>query len=90
MKAIFRLIDERDNSHRDLVLNCSLNEFNDLMDELDFEDFLWKMETEREDWCGVHDFAGTDEWIGYTSYEIKDHDKAIEKWREFFTEKGLI
>lgn len=45
------------------------------------------MECDNYEWCGVHDNRGgvnNDyvEWIGYSSYEIKDFLTALEKWKE--------
>jgi len=49
-----------------------------------------KMECGDEDWCGVHDFCGDEHWIGFSSYEIKDFETAITKWKEFFESKNKL
>lgn len=77
----------------DLDFNTDL-EFVNWLDK-DFDDFMCNMETGQGTECGVHDgTGGTDEdgieWTGYSSYEIKDFDLAIKKWKEFFKEKGKL
>ena len=94
----FKLQDE---NHDDKEYVIDLNfknedEYLDFMDEdIDFDTFMEKMECGRHKWCGVHDgTGGADddgvEWFGYHSYEIRDFNAAIEKWKEFFRSKGKL
>lgn len=67
-----------------------------LYDEVeDYEKFMEEMECGNHSYCGVHDCNGDVDddgvvWEGYSSYEIEDYDKAIEKWREFFSSKNVL
>jgi len=70
-----------------------VDEFFDWLDD-DYDEFVEKMETSREDWSGVHDLACGDkdgvEFVGYSSYEIKNFEAALDKWREYFKSRGKL
>lgn len=94
----FKLNDE--NSDKDYKYSFeidfeNLDEFDEWEYPSGFELFMEKMECGRDAWCGVHDFGGGrdkdgTEWIGYSSYEIKDFPTALEKWKEFFKSKNKL
>lgn len=89
--CLFKLIDESNNTTRSITLSCSLKELDEFIDSPEFEEFIEQMECGKTEWCGVHDFVGDSEtFMGYTSYEIKNHDLAIEKWKEFFQKHHKI
>lgn len=90
----FNLHSELD--QKDHFLNTtfdSADEFFDWADD-DYDEFVDKMETSREDWSGVHDLACGDkdgvEFVGYSSYEIKNFEAALDKWREYFKSRGKL
>ena len=95
---LFKLINENNNDKEYSIKLNFLNsdEYYDFIDEdRDYEIFMEKMECGKDDCCGVHDFSGSvddvgGEWIGFTSYEIKDFDKAIEKWSKFWNSKEKL
>jgi len=90
----FNLHNELDK--KDHFLNTtfdSVDEFMDWMDE-DYDKFVDEMETSREDWSGVHDFTSKYEngvaFVGYSSYEIKNFEAALNKWKEYFKSRGKL
>jgi hypothetical protein len=53
-----------------------------------------EMETGKYDWCGVHDGGngyddGVEFWQ-YSSYEIKDFNQSMKKWKDFFKLKNKL
>ena len=59
----------------------------------DEDDEIIDFTGEMEDY-GIHDFgtSGNYELVGYHSYEIKPDDwmTVVEKWRDWFTERGVV
>jgi hypothetical protein len=98
----FRLVDENnllengstdfsDDRYSFITKFKNFDEFDEFTcDDPDYELFMDKMECDDEDWCGVHDFCGDEHWIGFSSYEIKDFETAITKWKEFFESKNKL
>ena len=68
--------------------NLSEREFDNFAQTPEFENFMEKMETSGKKWSGVHDGTGGDGWVGYNSYEIKNFNKAIKMWLDFFISNG--
>jgi hypothetical protein len=94
----FKLEDEN-NEYKEYSINIDFESVEDFdnftYEDSDFELFMEKMECGEEDYCGVHDITGGIdedgiEWVGYQSYEIKNFNKAIQKWEKFFKIKGLL
>jgi hypothetical protein len=94
----FKLHDQNSDSYKGEI-NLDFNSIDDFLDWTypndKFEKFMDHMETGHEDYCGVHDGGddieddGEEIWM-YSSYEIKNFEKAIEKWEEFFRINGKI
>jgi hypothetical protein len=66
-----------------------------LPEDEDYENFMESMECGNNPWNGVHDYNSSEddekiEYVGYTSYEIKDFPAALQKWKEFFQKKNKL
>jgi hypothetical protein len=93
----FKMVDEDGKKEFSIKLSFqSVEEFDDYSDDdQDYEDFLSDMENGSADYCGTLipidgvDEDGT-EWIGYTSLEVENFEKATEKFKRFFEKDDLV
>ena len=82
--VLFVLIDENKND-KSYCFETNIDDLDDVFLESDeLYNFRDIMETADKKWSGVHDGTGGENWIGYSSYEIRDFDTAIKKWYDFF------
>ena len=88
----FHLHNQDTDEYHFLELNFKNQEeffnFSDI--DSDYFKFMDQMETGHDDYCGVHDFSGDNDSVGFTSYEIQNYPLALGKWAEFFRSKGLL
>jgi len=92
----FKLYDENNDIYYSIDTNfVDVDDFLDwIQSDIDFQPFMDKMETGHDDYCGVHDGGngyddGVEFWC-FSSYEIKNFNRAIQKWKEFFKSKNKI
>jgi hypothetical protein len=87
-------LEDENNDYRRYEFVTSLKnveEFEEFSDtDPDFENFMRKMECTDAPWSGVHDCSGDEMHWGYSSYEIKDFDTAIQMWWKFFSSKDKL
>jgi hypothetical protein len=68
-----------------------IDEFDDMfLESSDFDVFMDMMETNYASYAGVHGRIGGEKWFGFSSYEIKNFNIAIQMWYDFFKKHNKL